>query len=239
MRRAADITSKAFADVAPLIRPGVRESDLERAVLGSFKKNGATGMAFRPVIGAGPNAVLPHHVTDGSVLESGFVVIDIGCSFEHYASDMTRTFTVRAEPTNAERRLLEIVSRAKSEAVSTLRAGSRLSDADRAARKVIREAGFGPYFVHFIGHGVGLDVHDPSPDLLEAGMVVTVEPGIYIPKGSPVDPAFWNLGVRIEDTYLVTRTGSEALTRFPQTPSIHTGTPAPVVQDVPQQPPTD
>ncbi len=218
MRRAADITSRAFDSVAPLIRPGVSESDLELAVLDAFRRDGATGLAFRPVIGAGPNAVLPHHVTDGTILESGFVVIDIGCSYDHYASDMTRTFVVGGTPTKAEKRLLDVVARAKTAAVATLRDGSRLSIADHAARQVIRKAGFGPYFVHFIGHDVGLSVHDPSPDRLRAGMVLTIEPGVYIPKGAAVDPAYWNLGVRIEDTYLVTKTGAEALTHYPQVP---------------------
>ena len=219
MRRAAAITSKAFEEVAPLIRPGINEADLERAILASFKKNGATGIAFRCVVGSGKNATLPHYMENNAPLKDGLVVMDIGCSVDHYASDMTRTFPVSGKLTEAQRKLVETVITAGDASRAALKPGADISDLDKAARDVIKRAGFGDYFTHGIGHPVGLDVHDSwirGP--LQPGMVVTIEPGIYIPAGSKTDRKYWDLGVRIEDSYLVTKDGYEELTHFPRMP---------------------
>jgi Xaa-Pro aminopeptidase len=215
LRRAAAITSKAFEEVAPLIRPGVAEGDIEKTILASFARNGATGLAFRCIVGSGANATKPHYEANSAVMEKGLVVIDIGCSFENYASDMTRTFPVAGTYTPQESQLVNLVERAHVAAREKLRAGATLPELDRAARKVIEKAGFGKFFNHGIGHGVGLDVHDPTPGKLAPGMVVTIEPGVYIPAGSPVDRKFWGLGVRIENTYVVTRDGCEQITQGP------------------------
>jgi Xaa-Pro aminopeptidase len=129
---------------------------------------------------------------------------------------MTRTFAVAGEFTAAERRLVDIVIAAGDSARAHLRAGARMRDLHARAKEVISAAGFKSFFTHFVGHHVGLNVHDPSSDTLAAGMVITIEPGIYIPAGAPVDSAYWNLGVRIEDTYIVTEDGYEEITHFPR-----------------------
>ena len=217
MRRAAAITSKAFEEVAPLIKPGANEADLERAILSSFERNGANGIAFRCVVGSGRNATLPHYMDNDADLKDGLVVIDIGCSVDGYASDMTRTFPVNGKLTDAQRQLIETVVAAGNAARAILKPGVKQSDLDAAARKVIKDAGFGEYFTHGLGHPVGLDVHDSwirGP--LQAGNVITIEPGIYIPAGSKADKKFWDLGVRVEDSYLITKDGYEELTHYPK-----------------------
>ena len=218
MREAAAITSKAFDEVASLIRPGVAEAEIEKAILASFRKNGATGLAFRCIVGSGANATKPHYEANSAVMERGLVVIDIGCSFENYASDMTRTFPVTGSYTPEEKRLVALVEEAHEAARRKLRAGATVSDLDAAARKVIEKAGFGKYFNHGIGHGVGLDVHDPTPERLAPGMVVTIEPGVYVPAGAPAERKFWGLGARIENTYVVTKEGYEQITLGPDVP---------------------
>ncbi len=218
MRRAAAITSKAFEAVAPMIKPGVNENEVERAILASFAANGANGIAFPCIVGSGHNATLPHYMANDAVMKDGLVVIDIGCALDGYSSDMTRTFPVNGRYTEAEKKLLEVLVQAGDAARAKLEAGASYGSLDKAAREVITKAGFGPYFNHYLGHPVGLDVHDPYRDRLEAGMVVTIEPGIYIPAGSPVDKAYWNLGARIEDSYIVTGEGYEEITSFPKIP---------------------
>ncbi len=138
---------------------------------------------------------------------------------DHYASDMTRTFPVDGKLTEPEKKLVETVVAAGDAARAMLKPGVKYSEMESAARNVIKEAGFGEYFTHGLGHPVGLDVHDSwirGP--LKPGMVVTIEPGIYIPAGSKADKAYWDLGVRVEDSYLVTKDGYEELTHYPKIP---------------------
>jgi methionine aminopeptidase len=216
MRRAAAITSQAFADIEPLIRPGVNESEIDAAIIESFRRNGATGIAFGSIVGSGPNAVLPHYEKNDAVMDSGMVVIDIGCSVDGYASDMTRSFPVSGDLTAEQRVLVDTVNAAGDGARAILREGVTMGELDRAAREVIEEAGFGPYFLHRLGHHVGLSVHDPHARELKAGMVITIEPGLYISEGADIDPAYWNQGVRIEDSYIVTENGYEEITFYPR-----------------------
>lgn len=217
MERAAQITARAFDAALPLIRPGGREEEVEGAVLEAFRREGATGLAFPPLVAAGPHAVLPHYDANQGPLRQGFLVLDIGCTVEGYAADRTRTFAV-GPPTPAMRTLFWTVLSAKRAAEAAARPGASLRDADRAAREVIGRAGFGSYFVHGVGHTVGLAVHDVRAPLLEENMVVTLEPGIYVPEGSPLGPAFDGLGVRVEDTYLVTAEGVRVLSPYPEDP---------------------
>jgi hypothetical protein len=218
MRRAARVTSLAFQDVRPLIRPGASEADIERRIVESFVEHGATGVAFRSIVGSGANAVLPHYDANNAVMNEGLVVIDIGCSVDNYASDMTRTFSVNGEYTSAQKDLIETVIAAGDAARETLGPGVSMRQVHAAAREVIVAAGFGRFFNHGVGHHVGLKVHDPRRDPLEPGMVVTIEPGVYIPKGADTEPSYWNLGVRIEDTYIVTESGWEEITDYPRRP---------------------
>jgi Xaa-Pro aminopeptidase len=218
LRRAAAITSLAFVDLKPFIHPGGSEAEVEQAILDSFARNGATGVAFKSIVGSGANALLPHYERNDADMSRGLVVIDIGCSVDGYASDMTRTFPVAGELTDAERTLTEVVIAAGDAARRRLKAGAKISELNRAARTIIVEAGFDPYILHGISHHVGVDVHDPHRNLLAAGMVITIEPGIYIPATAEIDPAYWDLGVRIEDSYIVTEEGYEEITSFPRYP---------------------
>ncbi len=218
MRMAGHITSLAFRNIRPLIRPGVSEAEIERRIVQSFVERGATGVAFKPIVGSGANAVLPHYDANNAVMNDGLVVIDIGCSVDNYASDMTRTFSVTGEYTTAQKDLIETVIAAGDAARETLRPGVSMRQVHAAAREVIDAAGFGRFFNHGIGHHVGLQVHDPRRDPLEPGMVVTIEPGVYIPKGADTEPSYWNLGVRIEDSYIVTESGWEEITDYPRRP---------------------
>lgn len=217
MERAAGITAKAFEAAHPLIRPGGREEEVERAVLQTFRREGATGLAFPPLVAAGDHAVLPHFDANRGPLEKGFLVLDIGCTVEGYAADRTRTYSV-GPSTRAMRTLFRTVLEAKRAAESAVRPGTSLKDADRAAREVLARAGFGPYFVHGVGHTVGLAVHDVRAPRLEENMVITLEPGVYVPEGSPLGPAFDGLGVRVEDTYVVTAEGVRVLSPYPEDP---------------------
>jgi Xaa-Pro aminopeptidase len=158
---------------------------------------------------------MPHYSSNDTVLRQGFVVVDIGCMDHNYAADMTRTFPIGGICTPAQQKLLDTVTAAKTAAERLLKPGVTLRQLNDASRKVIDQAGFGKYFIHGVSHGVGIDVHDPTPKVIAENMVITLEPGIYIPAGAKVDPAYWDLGVRIEDTYLVTATGYEILTKPP------------------------
>lgn len=215
LRRAAAITSRAFEHIAPLIKPGRNENEIAQEILKTFRENGATGLAFPLIVGAGANATLPHYRANNAAMNEGLVVIDIGCSVENYASDMTRTFAVNGRFTAAERELMGIVIAAGDSARAHLQAGATMRGLHERAARVIEAAGFGQYFTHRLGHHVGLEVHDPHMNTLAAGMVITIEPGIYVPAGAAVDSVYWNLGVRIEDTYVVTENGYEQLTHFP------------------------
>ena len=216
MRRAAAVTASAFRAVAPLIRPGANERELEAAILAAFRAGGATGVAFKAVVGSGANAVLPHYQENDEELRDGLVVIDIGSSVDGYASDITRTFPVAGEWSAEQRRLLDVVLAVKEEARAALKPGASLRALNRRAHDVVKEAGFGKYFIHGLSHHVGVQVHDAHVDALTEGMTVTIEPGIYIPSGSEVDRGYWNLGIRVEDTYLVTPEGGVPLAELPE-----------------------
>jgi Xaa-Pro dipeptidase len=149
-------------------------------------------------------------------MTEGLVVIDIGCSVDGYASDMTRTFPVAGAATVQQQEIIDVVNAAGDAARAALRAGVTMRELDRAARTVIEDAGFGPFFLHGLGHHVGLDVHDPHVSTLEPDMVITIEPGIYISSGADIDPAYWDLGARIEDSYIVTEDGYEEITSYPR-----------------------
>ena len=225
MRRAAAITATAFDAIRPLVRPGTNEREIDAAISAAYVAGGATGRAFASVVGSGPNAVRPHYMANDAELREGLLVVDAGCSVDGYASDMTRTFPVRGTFSPAEQRLVDTVLDAKEQARKALKPGARMRDLHKLAKGVIDKAGFGAYFIHGLGHHVGIDVHDPGArGPLEAGMVVTLEPGIYVPAGAAVDRAYWNLGVRIEDTYVVTADGCEPLVEYPQLPVPATAT---------------
>ncbi len=209
IEKAIAITVGAFEATRPLIRPGVTERDLALEIEFRMKQAGAENVAFDLIVASGPRAALPHGRASGRSLGAGeFVVFDIGARYEGYHSDLTRTIFT-GSPGSAERSLYETVALAQRRALEAVRAGVKGGDVDEAARRVIREAGHGDRFGHGTGHGVGLEVHESprigagSEDLLDHGMVVTVEPGVYLPG---------ECGLRIEDMVVVSPGGARRLT---------------------------
>ena len=174
-----------------------------------YEEEGVYEFSFSPIVAFSPNGADPHHGTDNTKLEKGqSVVIDIGGVYKSYCSDMTRTIFFGAEPSEEDREVYEIVKNANLNAIEKVKPGVKFSDIDKAARDYITERGYGEYFTHRTGHSIGIEDHDfgdvssVNDDLLEEGMIFSIEPGIYLPG---------KIGVRIEDLILVTKDGAEVL----------------------------
>ena len=213
MRKAQAITDKAFAEVITRIQPGMTELELQAELIYCLYKNGATGLAFDPIVVSGPNTSLPHGVAGERVIQKGdFITMDFGASYMGYCSDMTRTVAVGFATEEMEK-VYNTVLQAQLAALAISKAGVPGKDIDGAARKVITDAGYGPYFGHGYGHSLGLEVHEsPSPNAAnEAGMplgaVASAEPGIYLPG---------KFGVRIEDVVIYGEDGHENITASPK-----------------------
>lgn len=213
---AARLAEEALAAAARHLRPGATEAELALAFQIASLKRGAEALAFDTIVAGGPRGALPHaRPTDRRFREGDLVVVDFGVRLDGYCSDETVTLPVGPVDAVDERArgVYEIVYQAQRAALEALRPGVPLADVDRAARDVIRAAGYGDRFGHGTGHGVGLAVHEAptvssrSDDVAEAGAVVTVEPGIYLPG---------EFGVRLEDTVRVTPGGYERITSVPK-----------------------
>lgn len=210
IRTAQRILDDCFAAVSEALRPGMTERQVARMVENYLNEH-AHGTSFPSIIASGPNASMPHAaITDRQLQPGEPITIDIGALYEGYCSDMTRTVCLGPAPDRL-REIYGIVLRAQERAEAEIRPGMTGQQADALARQVIEEAGYGAYFTHSTGHGIGLEVHEPpwvSPtkgeQLLQPGMVFSVEPGIYLPG--------WG-GVRIEDLVLMTENGVEVLAR--------------------------
>jgi Xaa-Pro aminopeptidase len=209
IREAIDIAERAFAVFRALLRPEDREKDLCDALDHTMRRAGGQGASFPPIVAVGPRAALPHAPpTETAVAEDALLLVDWGASGRFYKSDLTRVLSRRSISPKLEE-VYRVVLTAQQRAIDAVHPGARGQDVDTVARSVIAEAGFGDYFGHGLGHGLGLQVHEapalrPNADnVLQPGMVVTVEPGIYLPG--------WG-GVRIEDDVLVTPDGCEVLT---------------------------
>ena len=213
IEKAVEIADRAMATVAARIEPGMTEGQIAWDLEVEMRGMGAEGPAFDIIVGAGPNGALPHHRADDTVVRRGdAVVIDMGANYEGYNSDLTRTFYV-GEPDDEFMEIYSIVLQAQETAIREVRPGMTGKEVDEIARKVIESAGYGEEFGHGLGHGVGLAVHErpmavpTSEDVIEDGMVFTVEPGIYIPG--------WG-GVRIEDIVAMEDGRARILTGSPK-----------------------
>jgi Xaa-Pro aminopeptidase len=213
IRRACDLARRAFEVVRATMTPEMSELDIAADLEYQARRFGGRGLSFPPIVGVGPRAALPHGTPTARTLgESDFTLIDWGVRESLYVSDLTRIVaTSKISP--KLRKLYDIVLQAQLAAIAAIRPGATCESIDWAARSVIEEAGYGKQFAHGLGHGIGLQVHE-APRFargqslpLAAGMVVTVEPGIYLPG--------WG-GIRIEDDVLVTRDGCEVLTSVPK-----------------------
>jgi Xaa-Pro dipeptidase len=214
MRRAVLIAEQAFAALLPQVRPGVTEAALAAELVSQMLRLGSGAeLPFAPIVAAGPNSALPHAAVTGRPLQPGdMLIVDWGASWQGYASDLTRTLGVG--PVDREwQTVFAAVKTANLAARAQARPGVTYASVDLAARRVIAEAGYGEYFTHRLGHGLGLEAHEaPSVHgdnqmLLEPGAVFTVEPGIYLPGRG---------GVRIEDDVVVTADGCESLSSYPR-----------------------
>ena len=213
MRKAQAITDKAFSEVITRLKVGMTELELQAELIYCLYKNGATGLAFDPIVVSGPNTSLPHGVAGARVIcEGDFVTMDFGASYMGYCSDMTRTVAV-GFATEEMKKIYNTVLEAQLAGLAVSKAGVPGKDIDGAARKVISDAGYGEYFGHGYGHSLGLEIHEsPSPNARnEEGMptysVASAEPGIYLPG---------KFGVRIEDTCVFLEDGIEILTASPK-----------------------
>lgn len=217
MQRAIDVTIEGHRRAMRAAGPGVAEYELEAAMEYAFLAGGAEGPAYPSIVGSGPNSCILHYSASRRRTAPGdLVLMDCGAEYRGYAADITRTFPVSGRFTPEQREIYELVLAAQNAGIDACRAGREFIDPHRAAQKVIADgllrlgiiASAGEarsYTLHFTSHLLGLDVHDVGVRrTLEPGMVLTVEPGVYIPEGSPCDPKWWNIGVRIEDDVLVT-----------------------------------
>ena len=214
MRKASRLNDQVVGAIKHTLIEGEREIDVARRFEQMGIDAGARCPSFTPLICFGKNAAEPHHGTDATHLEKGMpVILDLGLDVDHYMSDMTRTVFF-GSVTDEEKKVYEIVLAANLAAKSVARPGIPMRDIDRAARKVIEDAGYGQYFIHRTGHGIGLAVHEPpdasavSDIIARPGMVFSIEPGIYLPN---------KFGVRIEDLIAITQDGYECLNELDRT----------------------
>ena len=213
MRKAQDITDKAFAEVITRIKAGMTELELQAELIYCLYKNGGQGLSFDPIVVSGPNTSLPHGVAGDRVIREGdFITMDFGVLYQGYCSDMTRTVAL-GYATEEMKTVYNTVLQAQLAGLAASRAGVPGKDIDGAARKVITDAGYGSYFGHGYGHSLGLEVHEsPSPNAAnDQGMplnaVASAEPGIYLPG---------KFGVRIEDVTIFREDGIENITHSPK-----------------------
>ncbi|AKQ54306.1 aminopeptidase P N-terminal domain-containing protein [Bordetella hinzii] len=246
MRRAARISAGAHARAMRHVRPGMREYELEAELLHEFRRHGAQGVAYNSIVASGANACILHYQAGDAELRDGeLVLIDAGCEYDSYASDITRTFPVNGRYSGAQRALYDLTAAAQEAAAAATAPGRSWDDGHQAALRVLAQGmldekllrgsldgvlesgAYTRFYMHRTGHWLGLDVHDvgdyraaaPSPGAarpwrtLEPGMMLTIEPGIYVRRADDVPARFWDIGIRIEDDALVTETGCELITR--------------------------
>ncbi len=212
--RVAVLTGSALLDTAvAAVRPGVAEAEVAAELEYAARHAGAEGMSFETIVASGKRSALPHgRASEAQIPAKGFVVLDYGVILGGYCSDMTRTVHV-GRPAAFARRMYQAVLDAQLAGIDAVQPGVTVDRVDRAARSVLTKAGFGKYFTHSTGHGVGLEIHEVprvgrgGNDVLEPGMVITIEPGVYVAGRG---------GVRIEDMVLVTDEGCEILTPSPK-----------------------
>lgn len=218
LREASILGSKGFDYVCTLLKEGISELEIATELEIFWKRHGSKSLAFDPIIAFGENSSMPHYRAAETRLKTGHtVLIDIGVNFQHYHSDMTRVVFF-GKPDPSILKIFEIVKEAQLAALALCTPGTTIGELDNAAREIIASNGYGDKFTHSLGHGVGLEIHEwpvlrnaaPYKDIpLQPGMVITIEPGIYLPKVG---------GVRIEDTIAITDSGYENLTNRPKEP---------------------
>jgi len=249
MKKAADIAAEAHIIAMKSVKPGMTEAQVEAIIEHHFRMCGASGPAYNSIVGSGANATILHYVENNAVLKDGdLILIDAGCEYKGYASDITRTFPINGRFTKAQREIYDVVLETQLECIKATRKGvtvkerqdlsielltegmKKLGLLKGSTKKLIKEKAYMRYYMHGVGHYLGLDVHDAGRYFLdqqakfsrpfEPGMVLTVEPGIYVQPDDKEAPAkYRGIGVRIEDDVLVTEEGNVILTsKVPKDP---------------------
>ena len=213
MEKAQEITDKAFTEVCTRIREGMTEKELAAELIYCLYKNGGEGLSFDPIVVSGPNTSMPHGVPGERRLQKGdFITMDFGVLYQGYCSDMTRTVAL-GHATDEMREVYNTVLKAQLAGIAVSKAGISGKSVDGAARQVIADAGYGPYFTHSYGHSLGLEIHENpncnmrNEESIPLHAVVSAEPGIYIPG---------KFGVRIEDVVVFEENGCRVLTKSPK-----------------------
>ena len=211
IREAAKLADKCIEIGTEFLKVGVTEREVVNHIENEIKKFGVSEMSFDTMVLFGDHAASPHGTPgERKLVKNEYVLFDLGVIYNHYCSDMTRTVKF-GTPSEEAQTIYNIVLEAETNAIEAIKAGVPLQDIDKIARNIISDAGYGDYFPHRLGHGLGLEEHEyqdvssTNSNLLEAGMVITIEPGIYVPNVA---------GVRIEDDILVTENGYEILTNY-------------------------
>ncbi len=240
MRKAAKITAAAHKRAMRACKPGLMEYQIEAELIYEFTQRGARASAYPSIVGSGANSCILHYTENSSILQDGdLLLIDAGSEYDGYASDITRTFPVNGKYSDAQRDVYEIVLEAQLAAIEQVQPGNHWNDPHQAAvrviteglvnlgilkgkaRQLIKDQEYTKYYMHRTGHWIGMDVHDVGDykldgdwRMLEPGMVMTIEPGLYFPANSKgLAKKWWNIGIRIEDDVLVTKEGHEVLSK--------------------------
>ncbi len=224
MRKAIDISIIAHKEMMKALHPGMTEYQVEAVGEYFFANQGAECPAYPSICGGGENSCILHYETNRRKLNDGdMIVLDMGAEYHGYAADITRTLPVNGTYSPNQKKIYDLVLKAQNAAIEACRPGNKFYDPDIAARRVLKdgllesgiiqkEKDLDLYYTHATSHYLGLNVHDVGiPGKLLPGMVITVEPGLYFPEGSPCDATLWNIGIRIEDDILITDTGHENL----------------------------
>lgn len=208
IKKSCDITSAIFEKVKKQIVAGMTELDIYFKIEEEFAKQHVV-QSFKTIVASGPNSANPHHISSNrKIQKNDIVLIDMGCIYNNYCSDLTRTFFIGKE-NKEQKKIWDIVKLAHDKALENVKQNIKAGDIDLFARNIIKQAGYEKNFIHTTGHSLGLDIHEypriskTSDEILREGMIITIEPGIYLEK---------NFGVRIEDTVLVTKKGYKVLT---------------------------
>jgi len=240
MKKACRISAESHVEAMKFVKPGMTEQEMEAFYLYEFAKRGGRFSAYTPIVAGGENACVLHYIENSKPLIDGdLLLVDAGCEYDFYASDITRTFPVSGKFTDAQLAIYEVVLEAESKAIAAVSVNNNVMDAQIISEKVVTQGlidlgiltgslddlhakgAFKEFYMHKIGHWLGIDVHDAG-DYMEddqfmkfkPGMVTTIEPGIYIPSSANVDDKWKGIGIRIEDDILVTPDGNENLTEF-------------------------
>ncbi|MGV3529059.1 MAG: aminopeptidase P family protein [Flavisolibacter sp.] len=227
LRKAVEISCMGQNEVMKLLEPGMSELEIQGLHEYVHKKYGAEGVGYGSIVGAGENGCILHYMENSRTkIGNSMLLMDVGAEYHGYTADVTRTIPARGKFSGEEKTIYQLVYDAQEAAFAILKEGAKFSDASKAANEVIAngllrlgiikdKADARKYYPHGLGHHIGLDVHDRAfSPVLKKNMVMTIEPGIYIPPGSDCDQKWWNIAVRIEDDALITEDGYELLSRF-------------------------